>query len=247
MPLDTSHARAGSCAPRALLFDLGGVLLEFDFNRALQAWAPYSALPLDELRERFKFDAAYARHERGEIGGAKYFAHLARVLELAAPAEEIERGWNSIFVSEIAETRLLVQAQRQTLPCYAFTNTNASHQATWCRLYPAVVQAFDRIFASHELGLRKPEPQAFMRICELTRVPPAGFMFFDDLPENVEAAQDAGLQAVLVRSPQDVRDALGRFRAQAQPARTDPALDRAASGVPPRPLSSNLKQPGSRK
>jgi glucose-1-phosphatase len=199
--------------PRALLFDLGGVLVDIDFSRALQSWATYSALPIEDLRSRFKHDKAYEEHERGQIEAAEYFSHLAKTLELSATLEEIERGWNNIFVSEILETRTLVQAQRKTMPCYAFTNTNASHQSTWSRLYPGIIQAFDQIFASHELGLRKPEAEAFMRICQLTRTQPADILFFDDLLENVQAAMDNGLQAVLVRSPQDVRDALTRIGA----------------------------------
>jgi putative hydrolase of the HAD superfamily len=91
-----------------------------------------------------------------------------------------------------------------------FSNTNASHKETWTHLYPEVVHAFDSIFASHELGLRKPEPQAFARIAALIGTRPADILFFDDLPENVEAAKDCGFQAVLARSPSDVRDALER-------------------------------------
>ncbi len=200
-------------APKALLFDLGGVLVDIDFSRALRAWAPYSALPIEELRARFRQDSAYEQHERGQIDATEYFAHVAKTLELSATLEEIERGWNSIFVSEIRETRALAEAQRKTLPCYVFTNTNHSHQSTWSRLYPGLVRAFDRIFASHELGLRKPEAEAYTRVCQLTRTRPADILFFDDLPENVQAAKDSGLQAVLVRSPRDVRAALDQLRA----------------------------------
>ena len=102
----------------------------------------------------------------------------------------------------------LVEALRKVVPCYAFTNTNASHMATWSKLFPGVVGAFDRIFASHELGLRKPEPAAFERVCRLAGVAAASTLFFDDLPHNVQAAQQFGLQAVLVRSPNDVAHAL---------------------------------------
>jgi epoxide hydrolase-like predicted phosphatase len=199
--------------PKALLFDLGGVLIEIDFSRALRIWADWSALPMEELRVRFKFDAAYEQHERGQMDAHEYFTHLARVLELSATLQEIERGWNSIFVSEIVQTRTLVQAFQKTMPCYAFTNSNASHQSAWSRLYPDVVQAFESIFSSHELGFRKPEAQAFMRICQLTHMQPEEILFFDDLPENVKAAMDCGLQGVLVRSPQDVRHALERVYA----------------------------------
>ena len=140
---------------------------------------------------------------------SEYFGHLVETLRLTASPEQIERGWNAIFVGEILQTRMLVEAMRGILPCYAFTNTNASHMATWSKLFPGVVGAFDRIFASHELGLRKPERAAFDRICHLTGASAASIVFFDDLPENVQAAVDAGLQGVLVRSPEDVALALG--------------------------------------
>lgn len=113
--------------PKALLFDLGGVLVDVDFSRSMTVWARSSALSAAELKTRFGFDRAYERHERNEISAQEYFAHLASILQLSADPEEIEAGWNAIFVGEIAETRMLVEKARQKLPCYAFTNTNASH------------------------------------------------------------------------------------------------------------------------
>lgn len=209
-------------APEALLFDLGGVLVDIDFERALRAWAPHSALSPTELRKGFTHDLQYQRHERGEIEAAEYFEHLAKTLQLSASAEQIESGWNAIFVGEIRRTRSLVEAMRGILPCYAFTNTNASHMAAWTAQFPGVAAAFDRIFASHELGLRKPERAAFERICELTGAPAASIVFFDDLSENVQGATEAGLQGVLVRSPEDVAATLRSlgFRRQAGEAWT---------------------------
>ncbi len=197
--------------PEALLFDLGGVLVDIDFARALNAWAPYSRLSLAELRSSFTHDVQYERHERGEIEAAEYFAHLAKTLHLSANLCQIEQGWNSIFVGEIVRTRRLVENMRAHLPCYAFTNTNASHMKTWSRLFPSVVGAFDRIFASHELGLRKPDRSAYDQICQRVALPAASIVFYDDLPANVAAAVDAGLQGVLVRSPTDVASSLQSF------------------------------------
>ncbi len=194
--------------PEALLFDLGGVLLDIDFDRALSVWARYSALSMAELRKSFTQDQHYERHERGEIEAEEYFDHLAKTLKLTASREQIEHGWNAIFVGEILRTRVLIESMKGILPCYAFTNTNASHMATWSKLYPDVVAAFDRIFASHELGLRKPERAAFDQIRHLTGASAAAIIFFDDLTENIQAAQEAGLQGVLVRSPEDVASVL---------------------------------------
>ena len=201
------HAKA----PQALLFDLGGVLVEIDFSRALSAWAAHSPLSIEELRRKLQVDKQYERHERGEIDANEYFDHLRSILKLAATRGEVAKGWNSIFVGEIAATRVLVETARQSLPCFAFTNTNASHMACWSKLFPKVAGAFDGIFASHEMGLRKPERAAFEHICHTTGVAAHSFLFFDDLPENVHAATAAGLQAILVRSPDDVANALGKL------------------------------------
>ncbi len=191
-----------------LLFDLGGVLVDFSFDRALSYWSNYSTLPIDQLKQRFVFDIPYQRHERGEIAAAEYFAHLASALELNASNEAIARGWNSIFIAEIAETRALLNSVRKQIPCFACTNTNTEHMATWTALYPDMFAAFTQVFASHEIGLRKPEAAAFDYICRTTGIAAESILFFDDLLENVEGARSAGLQAVHVRSPTDVADAL---------------------------------------
>ena len=194
--------------PQALLFDLGGVLVDIDFDRALAAWSPYSSLSVQNMKREFGFDLQYQRHERGEITACEYFDHLASVLKLTATRAQIDSGWNSIFVGEFAETRTMIESMRGVLPCYALTNTNASHMATWSAFLPGLVHSFDRIFASHQMGLRKPERAAFEHISKVTGISAGSIIFFDDLLENVQAASEAGLQAVHVRSPEDVRNAL---------------------------------------
>ncbi|WP_367155704.1 HAD-IA family hydrolase [Methylomonas sp. HYX-M1] len=194
--------------PRALLFDLGGVLLDIDFGLAINAWAAYSALPETELARLFHFDREYRQHERGELDSAAYFAHLAARLQLSASPAQIEAGWNAIFVGEIAETAQLLQSARSRLPCYLLTNTNESHMRFWSARYPDLLPGFDAVFASHQLGLRKPEPTIFRHVLQTTGVAAADILFFDDTAENIEAAKRAGLQAVLVRSSVDIAEGL---------------------------------------
>src|SRR5689334_20334413 len=83
-----------------------------------------STLSAAEIARTFQFDAAYDRHERGEITAAEYFDHLCARLSLAKDHARIKAGWNSIYVGEIAETMAMLRTARQQLPCHAFTNTN---------------------------------------------------------------------------------------------------------------------------
>lgn len=193
---------------QALLFDLGGVLIDVDFNRVLEHWQPISRLPLEALKTAFSADVPYQQHERGEITAAQYFAHLAKTLQLQDDPAHITAGWNAIFGGEITETLSLVREARAHLPCYVFSNTNATHQAVWTALYPGLAQSFERIFVSSEMGYRKPERRAFEYVAQAMGVPLNAILFFDDHPDNVEGARAAGLQAVHVRGPVDVRAAL---------------------------------------
>lgn len=197
--------------PRALLFDLGGVLIDVDFRRAFRAWQPISTLSLSEIHEKFAFDTEYARHERGEITTFEYFDHLCTRLSLKPEHGPVADGWNAIYVGAIPETIAMVSSVRSQIACYAFTNTNATHQAAWMARFPQVTGLFERVFSSHEMGCRKPEKRAFEYVAREVDVPVGSILFFDDLPENVDGARAAGLQAVQVRSPSDVRAKLGEI------------------------------------
>lgn len=197
--------------PRALLFDLGGVVIDIDFDRAFHAWQPRSKLSFSEIKRTFRVDDFYRSHERGEISASRYYDHLSSMLQIERDHDHIAMGWNAIYVEEIPETIAMLQIARSTIPCYAFTNTNSAHAATWRRLFPSVAQSFEHVFASHEIGLRKPERAAFDYVAVAIGIPPESIVFFDDLAENVRGAIDAGFRGVHVRSPRDVRIALQSF------------------------------------
>lgn len=175
----------------ALLFDLGGVMFGIDFERALQHWAGRSALAPEEFRCRFSMDEMYERHERGEIGASEYFTHLRSVLEIDATDEWMAEGWNAIYLEEIAENVEAVLRARSTIPCFAFTDTNSTHQRYWTAAYPRVVGVFERVFVSSELGLRKPEHAAFQAIVDATGFAADRMLFFDDSAENTAGAEAA--------------------------------------------------------
>ena len=193
---------------KGLLFDLGGVLMEIDFERALLTWNQWTLLPVEELRHRFKMDEAYEKHERGEIESSEYFSHLRKILELEANDSEIIQGWNAIFLSEIVETVDHIQAANAKLPCCAFTNSNPTHQDFWMSAYPAVVESFHQIFVSSELGLRKPEPEAFEAIADSMDISLDAILFFDDTEENITGAKAVGMHTVHVKDHKDVKQAL---------------------------------------
>src|SRR4051794_13151949 len=191
----------------ALLFDLGRVVLDIDFSRALDCWAGHAGCAPTQLVGRFSPGDAYRRHERGEISDAEFFAGLRGSLGIDVSDAQFFEGWNAIFAGEMPEIAALLARAAQRLPLYAFSNTNRAHEAHFSLAFADLLGHFRRMFLSSSIGLRKPEPAAFAHVVKEIGVPAARIVFFDDLLENVEAARAAGLTAVHVTCPRDIADA----------------------------------------
>jgi FMN phosphatase YigB (HAD superfamily) len=188
----------------ALLFDFGGVIAEIDFGRVMSHWAEAAGVPVAQVRDRFSHGEAYQRHECGEIDMAAYSAALRSELGVALDDTQLIEGWQLVFGEPIEPTVRLVRALAGRVPLYLFSNTNLTHFEYFRRRYAEALAPFDRIFVSHEIGLRKPERAAFEHIAREIGVPLPRILFFDDTAANVEAARALGMGAILVRSPEDV-------------------------------------------
>jgi putative hydrolase of the HAD superfamily len=189
----------------ALVFDLGGVLIDIDFGRAFAAWGAAAGLPAAAIAARFSIDEPYCAHERGEIDDRAYFAHLRRALGLELPDEVVRVGWNAIIGEPLPGIDAVVRELAQRLPLYVFSNTNAAHVAHFTPRLRPLFAHFRRAFTSCDIGRRKPELEAFARLASLIGAPPARLVFFDDAEENVAGARRAGLQAHRVRSAGEIR------------------------------------------
>ena len=192
----------------ALLFDLGGVVIQIDFVRAVRAWADAAGVPVTELSKRFAPDAGYEAHERGELDAAAYCAHLRRTLGVDVADEPLLAGWNQIFVGEVPEVGPLLASLARSIPLYVFSNTNTAHRTFWQARYAGILAPFSQIFCSCDLGLRKPTADAYLEVCRRIGVAPGRIVFFDDVLENVQGAREAGLRAHQVNSAADIRAAL---------------------------------------
>jgi glucose-1-phosphatase len=195
-------------APKAIVFDLGNVVIDVDFRRVLAAWSASSGRPIAELTSRFTVDEPYRRFERGEIGGEDYHRHVGASLGAPMSFAEFEQGWNAIFGGVIPGIEPLLRSLSGRVGLAYFTNTNELHKRCWSRLYAETIALFDRAFISSDMGCRKPEEAAFRRVAAELGCEPEELLFFDDHPDNVAGARRCGYDEVLVTSIADIQLAL---------------------------------------
>lgn len=192
----------------ALLFDLGNVVVEIDFERIWARWARDAGCDVARLKRAFSQDAVYKRYECGGMARAHFFDHVRTTLDLALSDDALLAGWNAIFVGEMPGIAPVLEAAKARFPLYLFSNTNPAHEEFWSAEYADVLAHFRKRFVSSTVGLRKPDRAAFDHVVREMGVPAQRVLFFDDLAENVAGARAAGLQAVQVSRTADVVAAL---------------------------------------
>jgi FMN phosphatase YigB (HAD superfamily) len=192
----------------ALLFDLGRVVIDIDFNKTVECWAGHAGCEPGDLIGRFARDELYHRHEKGEISDAKFFEGLRASLGIGLSDAQFLEGWNAIFAGEMPGIAPLLARASKRLPLYAMSNTNAAHVEHFSQAYAGLLGHFREIFLSSTIGLRKPDPEAYDHVVRAISLPARRIVFFDDLAENIEGARARGLMTVHVTSPDVVAEAL---------------------------------------
>lgn len=181
---------------RALIFDLGRVIVPFDFSRGYARMAECCPLAPEQIRERLKSDGLVHAFESGRMDRYEFHRRVAQLLESSVPYDEFCEIWFSVFLPETLVPERLVEALHQRYRLVLLSNTNPIHFEMIRERYP-ILRHFDAFVLSYEAGAMKPEPRIYAAAVEAARCAPGECFFTDDIPQYVEAARQAGIDAVV--------------------------------------------------
>lgn len=193
-------------APKVLLFDLGGVLVDGAGLRELPGLLA-QPMPPEELRRKWVGSAAVQQFETGRCSredfAEAFIAEWGLTLEREAFLAQFA-AWVGPPFPQTAEL-LAHLGDRHVLAC--LSNTNVVH---WEKLQQmqGLRPVLDRAFVSHELGRMKPSAEVYAHVAARLGCEPADLVFFDDGPENVDGARRAGLSAHQTVGPEHLRTVL---------------------------------------
>ena len=179
---------------RAVFFDLGKVLLDFDWIAACKRSTALCDGGEERIIEWFSETPHVYDYERGRLSTPEFF-ELARVgLGFRGGFEQFCEFWSDIFW-EIPESVAIVRALKGRLPIALLSNTNDMH-IRWVEQKFAFMRLFDVTIYSYREGVAKPNPEIYRRALRRLNVAPAEAFFTDDRADNVEGALRAGMDAV---------------------------------------------------
>jgi putative hydrolase of the HAD superfamily len=192
---------------KALIFDIGNVLVAFDFKRAYARLAPVCRFSLDEARARLRSSDIIRRLETGQISGEQFIERFSTLLELNIGKREFHEIWSAIFLPEPIMPDDLLGALKQRYPMIVLSNTNALHFEVLRSSY-TFLRHFHHEVLSHEVGALKPAPEMYREAVRAAGCLPGECFFTDDIPEFVEGAKREGIDAVRFESPHQVEEEL---------------------------------------
>jgi len=180
---------------RALLFDLGGVLLRTEDRGPREAWESRLGLQPGVL-ERAVFDNPVSvQSSLGRAESEGVWPEAARRLGL--PPQEVDRLREDFFAGDRLDPVLMtfIRSQRPQRKTGLITNIWKDGRR-WLEERWHALDAFDVIIASGEVGLMKPDPRIYRLALEKLQVRASEAIFVDDVPANVDAAQAVGMRGV---------------------------------------------------
>lgn len=176
-----------------LLFDLGGVLIELSgIDRMLELCG--RRLSVDELWARWMVSEAVRRFETGRAHPEEFAAAVLAEFGMTIGAGQFLEEFTLWPQGPIPGSVDLLQRLSGAYRLACLTNTNSLHWARVCGEMD-LARHFHVTFASHLLGMLKPDADVFHHVVERLGCPPQRILFLDDNQLNVAAARAAGLAA----------------------------------------------------
>jgi putative hydrolase of the HAD superfamily len=195
-----------------IIFDLGGVILNVDYPKTVNAFKQLGAKHVDKLYAHKHQDSLIDKFEVGAITPEEFRQEFQNKMEIAVSDEVFDQAWNAMLQDLPAERLNFIQQVKEKYRTFLFSNNNVIHLAEILRRcqqqyhFNSFDQFFERVYFSHILGLRKPHPQAFQAILEANHLKAGETLFIDDSLHHIQGAEQVGLQVIYLTADRNIFD-----------------------------------------
>ncbi len=178
---------------KVVLFDLGKVLLHFNFEPAFKRLARHTDLTPKDIEDYFVVSGLEVLYDGGKISSRRFFSEVKKGLRLRIGYAEFEKIWNGIFTPKPDTIRLLKRLEGRC-KLVLVSNTNAMHYAYIHKKY-RFLDVFDRHVLSFRVKMRKPDPHIYETALRHAGAKPEEAFYIDDRQDLTEAASELGIRS----------------------------------------------------
>lgn len=182
-------------AIKGIIFDLGKVVVDFDHMIAARRISRHTDRSAEEIYNLFFDSELTGSFEEGRISAQDFFAEVKKILHLSIGYDVFVSIWNEIFFLSKKNLGVyeLANSLKEKYQLVMLSNVNILHLEYVKRNFQ-VLDPFDHVVASCQVGFRKPHPAIYQKAIELMRLEPESIFYTDDRNELIAGAQSLDIK-----------------------------------------------------
>jgi len=191
---------------RAIIFDIGRVLIGVDIGRAMQGLAS-SRLTPKEVWSAIENDPRWRDWQEGRISPQDWHLHLTKRLGSTLTFEQFTEAWNSALDPEPLQPEPFLEKLSKKYRLALLSNTDPIHMSFEETRFPFLRFFPVRIY-SHRVGASKPSPIIYREALKACKVSAGEAVYIDDVAAYVQAAERLGMRGIIFQSHEQLQSDL---------------------------------------
>ena len=198
---------------KAVIFDLGGVLIDIDYQKTIDAFIALGVENASDLYNQFDQKMLFDEYEKGEVSGDYFISQIEPLTNPGVEKNKIIKAWNALIGEFPQEKLAFIDKIQSKIPCYLLSNTNDIHlKKVYANSNSDFESLFRKCYYSHLIGKRKPDTATFQWVVEQIQLKASEILFIDDSPQHIKGAKDIGLQTIHYKNKEDLFSIENRIR-----------------------------------
>jgi putative hydrolase of the HAD superfamily len=187
-----------------IIFDLGGVILNIDYQKTIEAFKKLGIENFDEIYSQARQTRLFDEIETGKISPETFLKELQQYIP-HVDTEDIRRAWNAMLLDLPPQRWNLLEKLGKQYRIFLLSNTNEIHYTEYqnyiARTYHKNFNnLFEKAYYSHLIGFRKPDEECFRFVINDAGLIPEKTLFLDDSIQHIEGARKTGLNSIHVNN-----------------------------------------------
>lgn len=196
---------------KALLFDLGGVIVNLDYHKTINAFDALGVANTESLYNQFNQTEIFDGFETGSLSGKEFINLMKHQIPTYSSESEIKKAWNAMILGFEEAKLKQIKKYSEKIPCYLLSNTNEIHLEYIQTLlgempFKNLELLFNKCYYSHIIGKRKPHKETFEWVLNDMGYAAEDVLFIEDSPQHIEGAKTINLNTLYLTQERSLEE-----------------------------------------
>ena len=193
---------------KTIIFDLGAVILNINYENTIDEFTKLGVKDAETFYSKEVQTELFNKIETGKISNNKFLKELQKETK-NANIKQVKMAWNAMLLDLPKDRLQIIKKLKDNHTIYLLSNTNSIHinalkEKLGNKKWLEFCELFDKMYLSHEIGLRKPDAKIFKYILNEQKLKAEEVFFIDDSPQHIASAKKLGINCYHLLDNEDI-------------------------------------------